>query len=209
MTAPMPPNGQPPHDPRRKPPAPGAPVGSEDAGGDDDGGPGLTRADFRRGALIALGLTAAGVLLGLLWLWLAPRVPLISDGKAVYFKDSEGEEAIAADGTFVLIAAGFGLLTALAVFLLFRRGGIAVVVGTVVGALLGSIVAWRLGVWLGPTSDVPAHARAVGAGKVFEAPLQLRAKGALMIWPLMAAAAHLALTAFFGPRDPAETSPPL
>ncbi|MGP3921677.1 DUF2567 domain-containing protein [Streptomyces sp. 8N616] len=190
----MTPHDQHPHDPRQKPPTGGGPVYAP------ADGPGL-RAELRQGALVVVALAAAGVLLGLLWLWLAPRVPLVSDGKAVYFKNSEGEEAIGADGTFVLLAAGFGVLTAVVVFLLFRRGGVALVVATAVGGLLGSLVAWRLGVWLGPTQDVAAHARAVGEGKVFDAPLQLRAKGALLAWPIAAAAVHLCLTGLFGPRD--------
>ncbi|MET8680649.1 DUF2567 domain-containing protein [Streptomyces sp. NPDC004647] len=192
----MTPHEQPSHDPWQKPPAGG---GHADPGTYD--GPGL-RIELRQAALVAVGVTVAGVLLGLLWLWLAPRVPLVSDGKAVYFKNSEGEEAAGADGTFVLLALGFGALTALVVFLFFRRGGVALVVGMVVGGLLASLVAWRLGVWLGPTQDVAAHARAVGKGAVFDAPLQLRAKGGLLVWAVAAAAVHLALTSLFGPRDP-------
>jgi hypothetical protein len=187
------PHEQPPHQPWHTPAAtPGHP-------GD---GPGLGRADLRQAALATVAVTVAGVLLGLLWLWLAPRVPLISDGKAVYFHNTEGEEAVGADGTFALLAALCGALTGLAVFLLFRRGGVALVVGTAIGGLLASVVAWRLGVWLGPTQDVAAHARAVGKGTVFDAPLQLRAKGALVVWPIAAAAVHLGLTGLFGPRDP-------
>ena len=45
------------------------------------------------------------------------------------------------------------------------------------GGLLGSLLAWRLGIWLGPESDVIAHAKAVGKGVTFPAPLKLGAKG--------------------------------
>ncbi|MFF2325953.1 MULTISPECIES: ABC transporter permease [unclassified Streptomyces] len=160
------------------------------------------RGDLRRAAVVTALVTVAGVGLGLLWVWLAPRVPLISDSTAVFLNDSEGEEAIGADGTFVLLALAFGAVCAAAVFLFHRRGGIALVVGLALGGLLGSVLAWRLGVWLGPDQDVVAHARAVGKGVVFDAPLQLRAKGALLAWPLGAMAVHLGLTALFGPRDP-------
>lgn len=148
-------------------------------------------------------VTVAGIGLGLLWVWLAPRVPLISDGTAVFLSDSEGEEAIGADGTFVLLALAFGALCAALVFWFQRRGGIALVVGLALGGLFGSLLAWRLGVWLGPNQDVVAHARAVGKGVVFDAPLRLRAKGAaLLVWSIGAMAVHLGLTALFGPRDP-------
>ncbi|GGO81703.1 hypothetical protein GCM10012280_06600 [Wenjunlia tyrosinilytica] len=162
--------------------------------------------DARAGAIVALAVAVSGVLLGLAWLWLAPRIPMISDGKAVYLKDSEGEQAIGIDGWFTLLGAAFGLLSALVVFLLRRTGGIAVVIGLAVGAVLASVVGWRLGMALGPTSDIVAHAKEVGSGKVFDGPLKLQAKGALLAWPALAMAGHLILTAAFGPRDP---SPPL
>lgn len=162
--------------------------------------------ELRRGALTALLLTVAGVALGLLWLWLAPRIPLVSDGKAVYLKDSEGEQAAGGDGTFVLLALGMGVVSAVLAFWRCRRGGVGIVLGLAVGAGLGSLLAWRLGVWLGPTQDLVAHARAVGAKKVFDAPLELRAKGTLLVWPIAATLFHLGLTTGFGPRDP-ETVP--
>ncbi|MGK5631334.1 hypothetical protein [Streptomyces sp. URMC 123] len=58
-----------------------------------------------------------------------------------------------------------------------------------------------MGVWLGPTGNVAAHARSVGKDVIFDAPLQLRAKGALLMWPLAGLGVHLVLTALFGPRD--------
>jgi len=156
----------------------------------------------RDAALVAVAVASAGVVLGLLWLWLAPRVPLISDGTAVYLRNAEGEETIGVDGTFALLGLGLGAVTGAAVFLLRRSGGVGMVVGMAAGALLGSLLAWWLGGLLGPEDDVVAHARAVGEGKVFDAPLDLQAKGVLLAWPLAALAVHLGLTALFGPRDP-------
>ncbi|NJQ02423.1 DUF2567 domain-containing protein [Streptomyces zingiberis] len=198
MTAPLTPqpHGRPPHDTASGPP--GAATSGREAG------------ELRRGVLTGLSVTVSGVLLGLAWLWLAPRVPLVSDGEAVYLENTEGEQAIAADGTFVLLGLAFGAVTALVVFLLRRSGGVGPVVGLALGGLLGSVLAWRLGVALGPTSDVVAHAREVGKGVPFDGPLELRAKGALLAWPIAAMLVHLALTGLFGPRDPEpQPLPPL
>jgi hypothetical protein len=159
------------------------------------------KTEVRQAAVIAVVLVASGALLGLLWLWLAPHVPLISDGHAVYVKDIEGEQAVGVDGTFTLLAVGFGVLSALVVFLVRRSGGIPLVVGLALGALLGGVVAWRLGVWLGPEQDMAAHARQVGKGVTFDAPLALKAKGALLTWPVVAMLVHLGVTAVFGPRE--------
>lgn len=158
--------------------------------------------DLRDAAVVLVAVTILGVALGLLWLWLAPRVPLISNGKAVFLKDTEGEKAVGADGTFALLALGFGALSAAAVFFFRRRGGIALVVALALGGLLGSLLAWGIGIWFGPTRDVVEHARAVGEGVPFDAYLELKAWGVLLAWPVAAMLVHLALTALFGPRDP-------
>ncbi|GHH74139.1 hypothetical protein GCM10018793_14630 [Streptomyces sulfonofaciens] len=160
------------------------------------------KTEVRQAAVVTVVVALCGVLLGLLWLWLAPHVPLIADDQAVYLKDSEGEQAVGVDGVFTLLAVGFGALSALAVFLVSRRGGVPLVVALALGGLLGALLAWRLGIWLGPTPDVAAHARQVGKGVTFDAPLELKAKGALLAWPVAATLVHLGLTALFGPRDP-------
>lgn len=152
--------------------------------------------------IVLFAVAVLGIGLGLLWLALAPHVPLISDGKAVFLRDSEGEEAVGADGTFALLGLAFGAVSAAGVFVFRRRGGIALVVALAIGGLLGALVAWGVGTWFGPTEDVVAHAKAVGAGVVFDAPLELNAKGALLAWPVAAMMVHLLLTALFGPRDP-------
>ncbi|MGW2365583.1 hypothetical protein ACWCZ5_08385 [Streptomyces sp. NPDC001667] len=193
MTAPLTPHDPPPHEP------PHGPLAPEHAADERDPGP---RTELREAAVVAAAVAVAGVLLGLLWVWLAPRVPLISDGRAVYLKNSEGEQAIGADGTFALLALGFGVLSSAVVFWFRRRGGIPLVAGLALGSLLAALIGWRLGVWLGPSSDVVATAKSVGKGVVFDAPLKLGAKGVLLAWPLAAMAVHLGLTAAFGPRDP-------
>ncbi len=166
------------------------------------------KAEIREAAVTAVAVALGGVLLGVLWWWLAPRVPyvgdVVGDNWVVYLKDSEGEQGIGVDGTFSLLALGFGAVSALAVFLVRRRGGVPLVVALAVGGLLGSVLAWRLGVWLSPASDVIAQARSAGKGVPFDAPLTLSAKGALLAWPFAALALHLGLTGLFGPRDPEE-----
>ncbi|WP_262704670.1 MULTISPECIES: SLC41A family transporter [Streptomyces] len=166
------------------------------------------RAELVQASLVAIAVAVAGVLLGLLWLWLAPKVPLVSDGSAVLLKNAEGEDAVGADGMFTLLGLAFGAVSAIIVFLFFRHGGIALVIGLAIGGVLASVIAWRLGVWLGPTSDVVAHAKAAGKGVTFDGPLKLGAKGALLAWSVAAMVIHLALTGLFGPRDPEPALPP-
>lgn len=205
MTAPLTPH-EPPHSEHSElPQYPGATL----APGPDDGEErDSVPAALGKGALVAVLVAVCGVLLGLLWLWLSPRVPLVSDGQNVYLKDTEGEEAIGGDGVFVLISLALGALTAAGVFWRFRKGGVGVVLGLAVGGALAAVIGWRIGVWLGPSTNIVAHAKAVGPNVVFDGPLELRAKSAIVAWPAAAMVVHLALTYAFGPRDPYEYEEP-
>ncbi|PAZ15492.1 AAA family ATPase [Streptomyces sp. SA15] len=210
LTPPPPPHEQSPHNAWQAAP-PGYVASAPDADaygahasyGQD--GPGM-KTEVREAAVITVAVALGGVLLGVLWWWLAPHVPLVGDvvdkDWVVYLKDTEGEQAVGVDGTFTLLASAFGVVSAFVVFFLRRRGGVPLVVALTVGGLLGSLLAWRLGVWLGPAQDVVAHAKDVGKGVTFSAPLKLGAKGALLVWSLAALVVHLGLTALFGPRDP-------
>ncbi|WP_432069728.1 hypothetical protein [Streptomyces sp. AA1529] len=163
-------------------------------------GPVLSR-ELLHAAVCAAAVAVLGVLMGLLWLWLAPRVPLYTSGKLVLFRHPEGEEAIGAEGVFTLLGLGFGVVTGLAVFLVRRSGGVGLVAGLCLGGALGSVLAWRTGVWLGPETDLSAAARAAGQGATFDAPLELHAYAVLLAWPFVAVLVHLLVTALFAPRD--------
>ncbi|MEO3753023.1 ABC transporter permease [Streptomyces sp. B6B3] len=164
--------------------------------------------EIAQAVLVALPvLVLTGTALGLLWLWRAPRLPLVSDGEQVLLVSSEGEQVVGADGTFLLYGLAVGAVAGLVVFLLRRTGGVAVVVGLAAGSLLGSLLAWGIGTWFGPTDDIRAHARAVGPDVVFDGPLELTARGVLMGLPLAALGVHLACMALWGPRDPAPQPP--
>jgi hypothetical protein len=162
--------------------------------------------------LFGLGITAAGavlgVLLGLLWLWLAPRVMFQVSGGQILYVDPEGEQRAGADSVFALLALGIGALTAIVAFLLTRRrgGGVAVAIGLALGGVAGSLIAWKLGTALGPTSDLIGHAKQVGDGGRFSASLELGSYGALLVWPMTALVVLLALSAAFGKRE--EDPPP-
>jgi ABC-2 type transport system permease protein len=185
-------------------PAPAASSGGRVRTAYGQDGPGM-KTEVREAAVVTVVVALGGVLLGLLWWWLAPSVPLVGNivdkSWVVYLKDSEGEQAIGVDGTFTLLALALGAVSALGVFLFRRRGGVPLVVALTVGGLLGSVLAWRLGVWLGPAQDVIAAAKSAGKGVTFSAPLKLGAKGALLAWSVAALVMHLGLTALFGPRD--------
>ncbi|MFB7664568.1 hypothetical protein ACFC1R_11580 [Kitasatospora sp. NPDC056138] len=168
--------------------------------------------ELRIGVLLTVAGALLGIVVGLLWLWLAPRVMLVAATEGgqyvVRYVDPEGEQRAGADSVLALLGLGAGAVSALAAFLFTRArgGGIAVAAGLTAGGLAGSLIAWKLGERLGPSKDVFAHAKAAGLGVPFSAAIQLGAKGAVLVWPMAALVLLLILTAAFGKRE--EDPPP-
>ncbi|SEL73313.1 hypothetical protein [Streptacidiphilus jiangxiensis] len=208
MTAPNAPEGH-----SQPPSVPPVPPGADQVWAPTTDAP-RPRPDYRREILVGLALVVgsavAGVLFGLLWHAVAPRVPLYSDGTAVYLRDPEGEQQIAADGWFALIGGCFGVVTAaLAYWLTRRRGaGLAVPIGLTLGGLAAGWVAWQLGTHLGQT-DILKLAATVPKNTDFSRPLQLGAKTAIVAWPMAALLTFLAATALFTPKDEPHLPHPL
>ncbi|MDT0265005.1 ABC transporter permease [Streptomyces sp. DSM 44915] len=180
---------QPGHDPWA------VPVATPRAGGPDWG------REIRTGLLVAVPVALlTGVALGLLWLWRAPRIPLELRGQDVLLVNSEGQQAIAADGVFLLLGLGVGAVAGVLTFLLRRDGGVGAVLGLALGAVLGAWLAWQLGMLLGPSDDLLARIAELEQGAIFDAPLRLGAKSVLLGLPFGALLAHLLCFAGFGTR---------
>jgi hypothetical protein len=198
VTAPNTPNGpgRPATPPQIEPRAPGElenAVGAVPQEADEPDEPrepwtALALSEVRTGLVVVLASALLGVVIGLLWCWIAPRVPLYADATSVYLKDPEGEQQAAADGWFAVLGAIAGAVVAAAAFWRTRRreGGLGVAAGLALGGLLGSWIAWQVGSALGPGKNLVADAKKVPLGHVFYAPIDLHARAALVVWPAFA-----------------------
>ena len=132
--------------------------------------------------LTFLAIAAAGVPLGLLWSWLSPSVPVVATAQGqVVVNDPSPEEFIAADGWFTLLGFGFGVLVAIAAWLILRRHrGPWLLLSVVLGALAAAGIAWQAGRQLG-LGDYEQWRGAVTAGATFGRPPDLHALGALLV----------------------------
>jgi hypothetical protein len=142
-----------------------------------------------RGALgpALTGLLAGavlGVLVGAVWALAAPT-PEVRDVGGVLVSSADEEFQAAQTATFALLAVAAGLVQG--VVLAARPAGARVpaALGAVAGGLVGSLVAWRLGAALGPSSlEVQREA----GDAVLRAPLDVHAVGVLGLWPATTAA---------------------
>jgi len=163
------------------------------------------RTELLIGAALLAGSALLGLLMGLIWHWVAPRVPLYADSSDIYLLNPEGEQSIAADMYFAVIGVVCGLVTGGLAYWRSRSrdGGLGVAFGLALGGLLGGWIAWQLGVALGPSGNIVATAKSVPLGRTFYGPLALTAKGVLLAWPAAAVLALVALTGLFTPKPTA------
>lgn len=133
-------------------------------------------------ARAALWAVPAGALTGVVWWLVSPLARYEKETGGVIGVGRESETAIAADGWFAVTAVVVGVLAGLAVAFLARGDRLVALVGLTLAGLLGSLVAWRVGVALGPAS-IDTQAAGLQAGTRFDGPLRLSALGVLLVWP--------------------------
>ncbi len=150
------------------------------------------RTDVRSAAATVLAVAAAGIVVGIIWAALAPRLRGIKTADGVSLVDPESKAYVGQDAYFLIISAVVGLVCGIVVWWLVRGRDAASAVALTLGGLAGAYLAWRVGRALGP-SDLQAWARTAPLGATRALPVDLRATAVLMAWPLMAVLAHLGL----------------
>jgi len=150
-------------------------------------------------AVAGLTLVVLAVLggpLGVLWHFLGPTVPVVNAGDGrVLVNDPSPEEYIAADGWFSLLCFAFGVLAAIAAWLVLRKErGPWLLAGVILGTLAAPVVAWQAGrlVGLGAYQDWKGSS---AAGATYAAPPDVHAYGTLLV---AAFAAAIVLTLMAG-----------
>lgn len=138
------------------------------------------------------------VALGIAWWALAPQLTYTVVGdEAFVLDDLANRDVFAGDAVFIVLGVLAGLLCSSALLARGYRGaGVPVVLA--VGGALGSAAAWSLAVALGPgrLGDLVA---AVGEGEVVAGP-ELNSYATLLVWPIVAVAVVLVVTAVSAPQ---------
>lgn len=149
-----------------------------------------------RGGLILRALAVGalgGIVLGLAWCLLAPRVQAVvtesaQGDRSVDFLQPQPGQFIAAQLVLAILLFAGGLVHGL--FLArVRPQDWDVVLGAVLGGAIAGVVAWTSGEWLdGLVHGVDlSNPSVLALGSVYDLPLRLRGLGSLAAWPLSAA----------------------
>jgi hypothetical protein len=119
-------------------------------------------------------VAALGIPLGWLWAAVAPRIPVVRVDGGFTYADAEPEQAVGADGWFLLLGAAAGIVLAILVWLLLRRWrGPLMAVFLVLGSFGSAWLAWWAGRHVGLAEFEQLRASAT-VGTRLLAPLGLR-----------------------------------
>lgn len=126
---------------------------------------------------VALLVSVLGAPLGLLWAAVAPGTPVQKTAEGAIYATPQPEQPVAADGWFSLFGLGFGVLVAIALWVLLRRrrGPVGLLAGAL-GGIGAAVAAWQVGrrIGLGTYHRLLATAP---DGTAFTKPADLRAGG--------------------------------
>ncbi|MFF7243805.1 hypothetical protein ACFZBU_07900 [Embleya sp. NPDC008237] len=165
------------------------------------------RTDVVAFAIVVAACLVVGAIVGVVWEQVTPRVPLLATKEGVFQTSPETETSIALDGWFAVCGVVAGIVLAPPAFWRFRRQGVATALALTVGGLAGSYLAFKIGVRLGP-DGIMEQVKRIGLGKRFDQPLELKAKGVLLLWPIASMVIFLGLSAGFAPADKESTAGP-
>ena len=170
-------------------------------GGRRAGRASLRRAPWRTAVLAALLVLAGGAAMGAAWWLLAPTAQVQVQGGQVFLQGHQ-ELQVAQDGWFALVAGAAGVLVATLLSLRHSRRPVVEALLAAVGLGLAGVLAWRVGLALGPAPLVE-QVRA-GSSRP-ETPLALHTASVLFVAPLLFSITRFLGAVFTG--DPAADGP--
>lgn len=143
---------------------------------------GTSRRAVRPVAAAVLGMLLLGVMVGGLWVLLARPASWQVTDRGIVLTEAASTRQAGVELTFVALGAVASLLAGLVVGHLLRRLGWLVVPLVALGATLASVVAWRVGLWLGPGD--PAATPDPQVGQRIPAQLAVESLASFVVWPM-------------------------
>jgi hypothetical protein len=153
----------------------------------------VSRPDLTQSLVAVAVIVTAGLAWGLLWWRLAPTAATVVQDGGVYLQGHE-ELMAAQDGWFAVLGAATGALLSVVWPMVVRTRPILGLVLGLAGSVAAGLLAWGLGVWLGPSSLSDQLAAGVKAPIT---PLVLHTPVALLFAPMLFAVVR-ALTELIG-----------
>jgi hypothetical protein len=167
--------------------------------------PGRSRA-VRAAVVCLLGFAVAGALGGVVWDRVTTPAAYRVTTSGAYIDEPGLSLVFSADGWFLVVGLGLGLVGGAALGLAYRRHGLVMVLAVLAGSCLAGYLAYQLGHQLGPT-DLRERLRAAKPGQLVPIALSVRSPGCLLGWPIGALLGALAAALTWKRSDPHAAAP--
>lgn len=142
-----------------------------------------TRVVVRAVVVTCLAYAAAGLLAAWLWAQLADPPAYHVFRETVLMNEEEAGRQFGVDISYAAIAGGFAVVLGFVTGWRWHRVGWPHIAAVVVGAATAAVIAWRLGIVLGP--DEPAGLlSSAQVGDDIPEKLDVHADGLLLVWPV-------------------------
>ncbi|WP_456698124.1 hypothetical protein [Aeromicrobium sp. P5_D10] len=135
----------------------------------------------RQVALASIGVLAMGLVAGLIWLWLAEPAQWVVRDNGIALTEGAAKGQFSVIVLFVGIGVLGSLLAGIGIGWTLQELGWPITPLVIVLTTLAAILAWRIGVELGP-SDPATVGGAVG--DKISAPLEVDALAPFLVWPI-------------------------
>ncbi|MFC4907949.1 hypothetical protein [Actinomadura gamaensis] len=144
-------------------------------------------------AVTTVLVAVLGPLAGVLWHAVSPKVAFVVLRGEAFFADGEGQGPIGTDARFALIGVVAGIVCGV---IAYRFGGrdndVPLIAGLAVGGVAAALLAWWVGHQFG-LSHYEHVVRTATDGTEVNGPADVRARGVLVFWPLLAVGAYAVL----------------
>lgn len=147
-----------------------------------------------------------GVVAGLVWLWLAHPAEWQMRANGIVLTEAAARGQFSVIVVFVVVGAVTSFVWALVATAYLRDLGWVLTPVLIVVTLAAAVVAWRLGVELGPPD--PLNVTGASVGERLPSMLAVDGFAPFLVWPIFGLAGLLCTT-WWGANDPAEQDEPV
>ncbi len=123
-----------------------------------------------------LACLAAGLVVGVAWRLITPEIVVEVTANGTRLPPLQAGKLFSVEAWFAILGAGAGVVLAIVLFMRHRHQPAAALAGAVAGGSLGALVAWRLGVLLGP-GPLGSQLAAAAEGDLVPVPRDIDAYG--------------------------------
>lgn len=164
----------------------------------ETGGGGLFRAVLNALA----GFVIAGAVIGFVWSQIAQPSAFTVDSGQAFMGEAEAGRQFGVAVAYTWLGAITALVLGFVLGLRLHRHGWAIALIAAAAASVAAVIAWRVGLALGPP-DPKSVIAAASDGERVPRRLEIDSYGILLVWPVLALAGLLSAIAWFVPEPPA------